>query len=120
MTLYLVVQCFVLVFIVSMFFDIMATIQARMRTFRQTGDRPSGAIMVSTLIDIVTICCVIAMISQRLPQQIDSAKNTEKILGNLANIAWDSNVIPVDEKKEKFFSTVQVSLGSRCARLGIL
>jgi len=90
--------------LIIMFIDIFVNFKQMVVAYRKTKDRPSAVSIVKQLIDFGTIGMCVAFIVLRIPQKFDTAPETERIVGGLSRIPWDSVDVKLEEKTTEFFS----------------
>jgi len=101
---YLALQVLVMVNLIIMFIDIFVNFKQMVVAYGKTKERPSAVSIVKQLIDFGTIGMCVAFIVLRIPQKFDTAPETERIVGGLSRIPWDSVDVKLEEKTTEFFS----------------
>eukprot|EP00961_Rhodomonas_salina_P264451 3574289-Rhodomonas_salina.1 len=101
---YLAFQVLVMVNLTIMFIDIFVNFKGMVAQYHKTKVRPSPVAIVKQLVDFATIGMCVAFIVLRIPQKFDTAPETERIVGGMSRIPWDSVDVPLVEKTSTFFS----------------
>jgi hypothetical protein len=107
LTLYVIVQSLVLVFVVAMSVDVSKTIKRMASEYLEDKIWPDHTKILFLTIDLITVTTTTAVVCLRLPAKIAGEANISKILGNLNEIPWSSSTMSVGEKKQTFFENVQ-------------
>lgn len=103
---YVIVQCMVLVSIGLMLLDVVW----ELRTLYRRRNDPEISMkqeLFKHFTDATTVLAVTLFVALRLSVVTATARETERILGELTGIPWGSPTMPMREKKEVFFRTIE-------------
>eukprot|EP00961_Rhodomonas_salina_P167400 2255746-Rhodomonas_salina.1 len=101
---YLAFQVLVMVNLTIMSIDIIFAFKAMWLEYRTTKERPTPVAIAKQLVDVATIGMCVAFIVLRIPQKFDTAPETERIVGGMSRIPWDSVEVKLIDKTSEFFS----------------
>jgi len=109
---YLVCQILVLVNIGFMLLDVVLVLRG---LWCKASEEESSCItyvranvpaLFKLLIDFVTSIMVLVFVAMRIPSKTSSSADTQRLIGELSNIAWDSQQLTMQQKTGQFFSSL--------------